>query len=181
MNFEIKIQSDSGTHGHQLELNPAELRQATAGRIDFVLDDAAGEADWVEISPGVFSIVMGGRSFELHVTSRPGEAGAHISTFDVMCGAHKFQLEISDPRRRRHSGPDGLHDGQQEILAPMPGKIVKILVAENQEIAKGDGLLVIEAMKMQNELRAPRAGRVERIYVKELTGVEAGYKLIRLA
>lgn len=62
----------------------------------------------------------------------------------------------------------------------MPGKIVKVLVAEKQEVKQGEGLLVIEAMKMQNELRAPRRGRVERIYVSEGAGVETGAKLLRL-
>ena len=71
-------------------------------------------------------------------------------------------------------------EGPQDILAPMPGRIVKILVRENQEIEAGQGLLVMEAMKMQNELRAPRPGRVEKIYVSEDLGVEAGFKLLRL-
>ncbi len=62
----------------------------------------------------------------------------------------------------------------------MPGKIVKMLVADGQQVTGGQGLLVIEAMKMQNELRAPRAGRVEKIYVREGTGVESGFKLLRL-
>ena len=181
MKLEIKLQSDSGTHGHQIELSPAEVRQAAAARIEFMLDGATRQADWVEISPGIYSVIIGGRSTELHVTARPGDLGGQASAYDVTCGARQYRLEISDPRRRRHSGPDGVHDGLQEILAPMPGKIIKILVAENQEVVQGEGLLVIEAMKMQNELRAPRAGRVERIYVKELAGVETGFKLIRLA
>jgi biotin carboxyl carrier protein len=63
----------------------------------------------------------------------------------------------------------------------MPGKIVKILVAQHEEVAAGTGLLVIEAMKMQNELRAPRAGRVEEVYVEEGKGVETGTRLLRLA
>lgn len=181
MKIEINLQSDSGTHGHQVELDPADLRQAAAGRIEFVLDGAAEEADWVEISPGIYSMVIAGRSFELYVAGRHGDPGVHASAYDVRCGARQYRIEIRDPRRRRHSGPDGIHDGLQEILAPMPGRVVKILVAENQEVVQGEGLLVIEAMKMQNELRAPRAGRVERIYVKELAGVETGFKLIRLA
>jgi pyruvate carboxylase subunit B len=62
----------------------------------------------------------------------------------------------------------------------MPGRIVKILVSEGQEVRGNQGLLVIEAMKMQNELRAPRAGRVERVYLAEGRGVEAGARLVRL-
>jgi biotin carboxyl carrier protein len=62
----------------------------------------------------------------------------------------------------------------------MPGRIVKALVEEGREVAQGDSLLVIEAMKMQNEIRAPRAGRVEKIYAAEGEGVETGAKLVRL-
>jgi biotin carboxyl carrier protein len=181
MRIEIKLHSQSESHDHQIELDAAAVRQRPAGNVKFALDGAAGEADWAEISPGVYSILAEGRSFEIHVAPRAGEPGAHAAAYDVTCGTQHYQIEIRDPRRRRHSGPDGVHDGPQEILAPMPGKIVKILVSENQEVAQGEGLLVIEAMKMQNELRAPRAGRVERVYVSELAGVEAGFKLVRLA
>jgi len=62
----------------------------------------------------------------------------------------------------------------------MPGRVVKILVAPNREVGAGESLLVIEAMKMQNELRAPRRGRVEKIYVEEGAGVESGARLVRL-
>jgi len=69
----------------------------------------------------------------------------------------------------------------QEIRAPMPGKVVKVLVKEEQDIGPGQGLVIIEAMKMQNELRAPRAGRVEKVYAQEGKGVETGTPLLRLA
>jgi pyruvate carboxylase subunit B len=62
----------------------------------------------------------------------------------------------------------------------MPGKVVKVLVTEGQQVSSGDGLLVIEAMKMQNEIRASRAGRVEKVHVSEGDGVEAGFRLVRL-
>ena len=62
----------------------------------------------------------------------------------------------------------------------MPGKIAKVLIAEGQQVSSGDGLLVIEAMKMQNEIRALRSGRVEKIYVSEGAGVETGFRLVRL-
>jgi biotin carboxyl carrier protein len=98
----------------------------------------------------------------------------------VSVGTRNYVVLVRDPRRRRHAEMATNLEGPQEILAPMPGKIVKVLVEESQEVTQGAGLLVIEAMKMQNELRAPRSGRVERIYVQEATGVETGSKLIRL-
>ena len=98
----------------------------------------------------------------------------------VTVGSRHYLVEVRDPRRWRRDGAGVREKGPQEIVAPMPGKIVKVLVSENQEIARGQGLLVIEAMKMQNEIRAHRAGRVERIYAQEGTGVEAGFRLLRI-
>ena len=180
MKIDIKHHTGSGIRNHQIELNPAGAGSVAGGRIQFVFDGEQGDADWVEISPGVYSFLIGERSYEIHVAARTGDLGTHATSYDVTVGARRYHLEVCDPRRRRHSAPDGLHEGPQEILAPMPGRIVKILVAENQEVGQGEGLLVIEAMKMQNELRTPRAGRVDRIYVKEGVGVETGFKLLRL-
>jgi biotin carboxyl carrier protein len=89
-------------------------------------------------------------------------------------------VELGDPRRWRRTGSSIEAEGPQEIVAPIPGKIVKVLVTEGQEVERDQGLLVIEAMKMQNELRAPRAGRVERVYMAEGRGVETGARLLRL-
>ena len=180
MRIDIKHHTDSGTRNHQIEFNPGAASSAASGRLQFVLDGERGDADWVEISPGVYSILAGGRSYEIHIVARPDKIEGHTTDYDVTAGVNCYHLEVGDSRRRRHSAPGGLHDGPQEILAPMPGRIVKILVAEHQEIGQGEGLVVIEAMKMQNELRAPRAGRVDRVYVKEGAGVETGFKLLRL-
>lgn len=180
MRIDIKHHTGSGTRNHQIEFNPVGTNSVAGGRFQFVIDGDRREANWVEIFPGVYSILVGERSYEIHVAPRPGDFGAQATSYDVTAGMHRYHLEVWDPRRRRHSAPEGLHEGPQEILAPMPGRIVKILVAENQEIGQGEGLVVIEAMKMQNELRAPRAGRVDRVYVKEGAGIETGIKLLRL-
>jgi len=170
MKFDITLRAASESSEHHLE-----LRAAGVGGV--LVDGVAAEADWTEITPGVYSIILGGRPYEAHVTTRPGAA----DSCRVKVGAREFVVEVRDPRARRNRESAGLHEGPQELLAPMPGKIVKVLVSEQQQVEAGDGLVVIEAMKMQNELRAPRAGRVERIYVVEGAGVETGFKLLRLA
>jgi biotin carboxyl carrier protein len=136
-------------------------------------------ADGEEISPGVYSILIDGRSYEAHVSKRPGDADGYSSPYVVAVGLRHYLVEIRDPRRWRREGPGVQTKGPQEIVAPMPGRIVKVLVSENQDVVRDQGLVVIEAMKMQNEIRAPRAGRVERIYAEEATGVEAGARLLR--
>ena len=180
MKLVITLQHGSRLSEHQLELRTPQAT-ATGGPLVYLLDQEAGEVDWAEVAPGVYSILIGGRSYEAQVTSQPGEAPRREARRVVMVGTQHYRVEIQDPRHRRTASAAAPANGPQEILAPMPGKIVKILVAEHQEVSQGAGLLVIEAMKMQNELRAPRAGRVEKIYVTQGKGVETGSRLVRLA
>jgi len=137
-------------------------------------------ADGEEISPGIYSILIDGRSYEAQVSKWPGDAEGYSTPYIVNVGLRQYLVEIRDPRRWRRDGTGAQEKGPKEIVAPMPGKIVKMLVRENQEVVQDQGLLVIEAMKMQNVIRAPRAGRVERIYAQEGTGVETGFRVLRL-
>ena len=83
-------------------------------------------------------------------------------------------MEIADPRAwRRGRGGSIELEGRQQVAAPMPGKIVRVLVAPGQQVEAGQGLLVIEAMKMQNEIRSPKSGTVEKL-VREGQTVNAG-------
>lgn len=93
---------------------------------------------------------------------------------------HFFDVEIEDPRRRSSQTASLGGDGRQVINARMPGRIVKILAAEGEAVAKGGGLLVLEAMKMQNELTAPRAGTVIQVAVREGDTVAIGQTLVVL-
>jgi biotin carboxyl carrier protein len=176
MKLILTLQYGSRTSQHKLELAES---PGAGNPLPFLLDDENGLADWAEVAPGVYSFLLDGRSYEARVAVQPGGAAGEILRV-VTVGTRHFRIQVCDPRRRRATSQAAASDGPQEIRAPMPGKIVKLLVEENQHVASGAGLLVIEAMKMQNELRAPRAGRVEKIYVAEGTGVETGSHLVRL-
>lgn len=178
MKFQLHLQAGSKSSEHRLELSPAEDGRETGG-LRWKLDGETLEADSREISPGVYSILLGERSFEVHIQPLPGGAGG-LGPYAVQVGLRRYQVELRDPRRWRRGGVALDAEGPQDIAAPMPGKIVKILVEENQQVDRDQSLLVMEAMKMQNELRAPRPGRVEEIFVTEGTGVENGCKLLRL-
>jgi biotin carboxyl carrier protein len=81
---------------------------------------------------------------------------------------------VIDPRSWRRGHGEGIElEGRQKIVAPMPGKVVRVLVEPGQSVAAGQGLLVIEAMKMQNEIRSPKSGTVEKLAVEGQT-VNAG-------
>jgi biotin carboxyl carrier protein len=137
-------------------------------RITAIIDGRTVEADAARISPGVYSILLGGRSLEAAVDE-------NAQGLLVEAAGRKFQVEIADPRswRRRHGGNVEL-EGRQLVAAPMSGKIVSVLVAQEQKVEAGQGLLVIEAMKMQNEIRAPKTGTVEKLLAKEGQTVSAG-------
>jgi biotin carboxyl carrier protein len=180
MKFAVKLRVGSETREHDLDLCLLGSRQADSGQFQFLLHGKAAEADWAEIVPGVYSILVGRQPSEVLVRTRPEPHALGESPYVITVGTRNYLVEVWDPRRRHPGVRARAQEGPQEVLAPMPGRIVKILVSENQQLSQGDGLLVIEAMKMQNELHAPRAGRVEKIYIAEGTGVETGFRLLRL-
>ena len=85
-----------------------------------------------------------------------------------------FRLTYLDPRELRGRRSAAREFGPQAIAAPMPGRVVRVLVEPGQEVAAGEGLIVVEAMKMQNEMKAPRAGRVAAVKTEAGATVSAG-------
>jgi biotin carboxyl carrier protein len=110
---------------------------------------------------------MDGRSYDARVEEA---AGGLV----VVIGGYRFEIEVRDPRRwsRKSGGRGG--EGVETVLAPMPGKVVRVLVAPGDAVAPGQGIVVVEAMKMQNEMQASRAGRVVTVPAKEGATVAAG-------
>jgi biotin carboxyl carrier protein len=109
---------------------------------------------------GSYLIFADTRVYETRVWS------ADSKTFDVELDGHLFAVQLIDPRRRR-AAADHSDTGQQYLKAPMPGKVVRILLGPGDEVAPGQGVVVVEAMKMQNEVKAAKPGRVLEIRVAE--------------
>lgn len=133
------------------------------------VDGQPVEADAREIEPNIFSILLNGECHEVRITALPNGA------LTLQTGHREFTAEVSDARAwhgRRHHALEA--EGRQQIVAPMPGKIVRVLVQPGESVAAGQGLLVVEAMKMQNEIRSPKNGTVERLLAKEGQLVNAG-------
>jgi len=138
-----------------------------ASRVAFTVDGRLAEADAIRISHGAYSILLDGRSLE--VTAEETSNGLLIRT-----NGREFQVKIFDPRSWRRRRGEGIElEGRQRLVAPMPGKIVRVLVAAGEQVSSGQGLLVIEAMKMQNEIRSPKSGTVEKV-AREGQTVNAG-------
>jgi biotin carboxyl carrier protein len=139
---------------------------AIAGQAREIDLDNSG-AEIVRVEAGVYSVLKDGRSYDARIE----EAKDMVIVF---IDGHRFEVEIRDPRRwSRHSARQG-GEGRANVIAPMPGKIVRLLVAEGDTVAAGQGLLVMEAMKMQNEMKAPKAGQVAALTAREGATVAAG-------
>jgi biotin carboxyl carrier protein len=132
------------------------------------IDGRRVEADAAKISSGVYSILLGGRSLEIRFD-------ALVDGMLLHTAGREYRVEIVDLRswRRSRSGRIDLA-GRQQISAPMAGKVVRLLVTPGQRVETGQGLLVVEAMKMQNEIRSPKTGTVERLLAKEGQAVNSG-------
>ncbi len=124
-------------------------------------------ADVAAIGAGLYSILLDGRSYDVQVERTP-------QNLIVVLEGHRFEVEVRDPRRWQ--GRTGSHAGDavQTLAAPMPGKVVRVLAAVGDPVEAGQGILVVEAMKMQNEMKAGRAGRVMTVTVREGATVTAG-------
>jgi biotin carboxyl carrier protein len=119
------------------------------------------------VEPGIYSVLVDGRSYEARVEPSEGGVAVYID-------GYRFEIEVRDPRRWSRSTGKREASGRLNVVAPMPGKIVRLLVAEGDMVAAGTGLLVVEAMKMQNELKAPKAGRVVSLAAREGATAAAG-------
>lgn len=148
-----------------------ELRRAAAGW-QCRVDGTEQPLDVVEVAPGVLSLLLDGQSFTLHLVRHSGGWRVHTRGTDVL-------VSVRDPRRwQGRAGGVAGHGGRQEVMAPMPGKVVRVLVSEQQEVDAGQGLVVVEAMKMQNEILSPKKGVIEQIRVREGDRVEHGAVLV---
>jgi biotin carboxyl carrier protein len=130
-------------------------------------DQKERSAELAEVEPGVYSVLLDGRSYEAR--AEPGEDCAWITI-----RGRRFRVAITDPRRWTPKAAGAHGQERESLLAPMPGKIVRVLVSPGDRVEAGQGILVVEAMKMQNEMKSRRAGRVAAIPVSVGDTVAAG-------
>jgi biotin carboxyl carrier protein len=95
-------------------------------------------------------------------------------SIEVQAGGFEFDVTVRDPREMRSAGANSAAHGRCEVTAPMPGKVIRLLVSEGDQVEAGQGIIVVEAMKMQNEMQASRAGRVTQVRVQAGAAVSAG-------
>ena len=123
------------------------------------------------LGDGEYLILDGFRTYHCRVETSPGG----LSNLTVFVQNRSYEVQISDPKRLRSSeGERGHAQGEARILAPMPGKVVRVLLSVGAQVEAGPGILVVEAMKMQNEMKSPRAGTVTQLSAKPGDTVNAG-------
>jgi acetyl/propionyl-CoA carboxylase alpha subunit len=140
------------------------------GRVFADLGGRAYKFDAHESADG-FLLTHNGQVFNCRIEGRP-ESGKAI---EVIVGTTHFVLTVTDPKRLSTAASASVHgDDAARIVAPMPGKVVRVMVEAGAKVAAGDGIIVVEAMKMQNEIRSPKAGTVIALNTQEGVTVNGG-------
>jgi biotin carboxyl carrier protein len=152
-----------------------ELERREGARVEATIDGRRYELEARETEAGAFLLLVDGRVYE----GRAQRASAQGKACEVQLGDEVFRVTLFDPKRLRGARGAGAEaSGRAQVVASMPGKVVRVLVAEGATVEAGDGLVVVEAMKMQNELKSPKSGTVVELRAEAGATVNAGDVLV---
>ena len=141
------------------------------GKVFASVDGREYHLEAKESPAGVTLLTSDGKVFDCRVEGQPASGQA----VDVFVGTNHYAVTLTDPKRLRGATAASAHgDGAARIVAAMPGKVVRVLVAKGESVEAGAGIVVVEAMKMQNEMKAPKAGTVTTLNVEVGTTVNGG-------
>jgi biotin carboxyl carrier protein len=164
--LKFRVEVDGNTVELQLQRNGSGYNYSLADQ-----ESESGSASVLEVRPGVFSVLIGTRSFDVCLSKNGERTEAFVENA-------RHWITVSDARDRRAGTKANTASGPVEVRSQMPGKIIKVLVGVGSAVTAGQGLLVVEAMKMQNEMKSPKDGVVAKIQVSEGATVNAGETLI---
>jgi biotin carboxyl carrier protein len=125
------------------------------------------EVEAILARPDVLSLRIGNLAYEV-------KSERVANDLHLWVGSARFAVEIRDPRSLRGRSRAADDQGPKKVTAPMPGKVVRLLLREGDEVEVGAGIAVVEAMKMQNEIKSPKKGTIKKIAVSEGAAVNAG-------
>ena len=152
-------------------------------RYKMTLDGRAYDVDATRMPSQIVSILLEGKSYDVDL-ERQGKRGDPLDgRMHVRVRGRVLRFDILDERRKKMKEAQGIKldmAGAASIDSPMPGKVLKLLAKEGDEVQEGQGIVVVEAMKMENELKTPKAGRVKTIHAKEGETVDAGARLVTI-
>jgi biotin carboxyl carrier protein len=153
---------------------PVDLTLLPTGEIRATIEGRVIEADAYDHG-GMVHVGFDGKSVELWLEGAPPDVG-------VIASSQRFYAHVESERMRALSDVHGKKagGGDNVVKSPMPGRVLKVLVAEGDEVHAGRPLVVVEAMKMENELSAARDGKVKKVFVSPGATVDGGAKLVEL-
>jgi biotin carboxyl carrier protein len=152
---------------------PVDIEDLGSGRYALTLDGERHVLDALALEHGAVSVLIDGQSHDVELD----ESGDLV---EVMVDSELLTVDVADERTLRlRAGAAGFTvTGKVTLTAPMPGKVVKVLVGPGAQVTEGQGLVVVEAMKMENELKSPKSGTVVEVFAQEGSTVEANAKLL---
>lgn len=152
---------------------PVDIQDLGNGRYALSLDGERHVLDALALEHGAVSVLIDGQSHDVELD----ESGDLVK---VLIDSELLTVDVADERALRlRAGAVGFTvTGLVTVTAPMPGKVVRVLVAPGAQVTEGQGLVVVEAMKMENELKSPKSGTVVEVFAQEGSTVEANAKLL---
>ena len=161
----MKLKAQLSGTDHELYLH------LDKNRASIEVDGRQYEIEVRQLTYGEYLIIADSNVYKCHVEMK---RDSHTS-FEVVARGKSYDVTLIDPKRLRSTQSSGGHDpGVAQVISLMPGKIVRVLVELGAQVEAGAGIAVVEAMKMQNEMKAPRAGVVVSINAEAGTTVNAG-------
>ena len=161
----MKLKAELGGQNYELEL------RRDGPRVFAAVDGRTYELEAREFGSGEYLLVDADRIYECGISKNR----EHREVFSVNVSTQTYAIRLIDPKRLRSAQSPGGHDhGSAQIVAPMPGKVVRVLVGVGAQVEAGAGIIVVEAMKMQNEMRSPKAGAVVALNAEAGATVNAG-------
>jgi biotin carboxyl carrier protein len=149
------------------------------GRVFAEVGGRRYELEARRVGEGEYLLTHGGRVYECRVGAEAGAGVGARGSLRVSVGAREYGVTLTDPKHLRGAGAvGGEQGGRAQIKAPMPGKVVRVLVEVGQAVEAGQPAVVVEAMKMQNELKSPKSGTVVELRAEPGSTVNAGDVLV---
>ncbi len=153
-----------------------EVKEVGNNKYEVQINDLLYTIDAQSIDSSIYSIIMDGKSYEIDIDYKDG-------MYNVYNDGKLFKIEIMDELKKRmlekRGGSGGL-EGVYTVKSEMPGKVVEVKVKVGDEIKKGDVLLILESMKMQNEIKSPKDGKITEVFINGGDTIEAEAKLVTI-
>lgn len=171
---------DTGENKHQREIHIDGAIQSIDWRqIAPLAADSKGAIDWASSEGGQYSLIIEGKSYQVFARRLNASEEKDGHTFEIEFAGQRFEVRVEDERERSIKGSLAAHEaGQASVRAPMPGLVLGIPLQVGDSVARGQTVVILEAMKMENDLPSPIAGKIKEVRVNQGQTVNQGDVLV---